>query len=1803
MIKKNILLLFVVAFVGTTSAQITITGSTLNEATNYTNLNAVFTALNATGANSQSGKDISITISESTSLTASVYIYDRGWNHLSIKGNGHTITGNAYSIVLGGGKNISFVDCGFISNASAVSAIHISSSSVENITFDKCSFTLGGENGIFIAASASNITVKNSVFTKNITSYRTSGEYRAIFINSSATNTLIQNNEFRNLLRSETATNVIRVNDLKATTLLFDGNSFYETQAVELPSGWSRYLYIGGGFGGGIQVEDLRIKNNYFGSTAAKGKGSVLSLGTTAIARNFICVETSTYDQLGRPNVTNIDSIIGNHFVKISMKTSSGQSPSNTEEKRGALTAYYNYFAGRPQIINNTVSNFTLIGSGNANIYLVGLAHTGSEPNFESNRIENLNTNHDDSSRSGSISAICLGAVNVASQAEAKYITFKNNLIDGLNAGSTSTNNAQHVIGIHFMLYGGIYEGPCSYVENTVRNIENKANSSIADNYVAGLYSEHNGTAYRKVYKDNSIENLSITNTRKGISSGIYFAKASSSYIEGNTIRNIKTESITTNDGALYGIYTSINSSIDTILNNRIYDIASINNSNGEVVGLRLQGTSFSYNNLINIKSVGETIGIRNSGSGSFYNNVIYAESLSNSLTYGIYDTNASANYYHNTVCVYSVNNSSAAYRGTAASVVKNNIFDNRGNNGYAFYNTGITAPTANNNYYSSTATYYNNGTTQIPFGSSAFKPWYRGIFIGNAISIEDFQMQPYAMTTPFQGIYLAEVKSDIGGNARSDSSPIMGAWEKPGTDAAEDLFVNSKVSDYSGDGTTWEKAFKTISQALNVSNNSAFSIKNIYVAEGIYHPETIPVIKGNPATTLRDKTFEFRKAVKIYGAYPDNLIGTQKDTLLRDFKLYETILSGDLDNNDILSDLETNKTDNSYHVVMINTASDKTAIKTLEINGFTISGGYSADRNINETYLEIADGKEAGAYGRFYRQEGAGIVSFKSPYKLINVIIKDNVALIGGGISNRTVDANYTRRAIYDKIYFTNNRATRGAILHSYYINLRISDFNMTSNITSGNMRSESALYSFHAGMELIRGRISGNLVKNSSALICFEALGGGTPEGNYELINSLVSGNTGEIVISLNNNIHFKMINSTIAGNQGFAVHNELSTGAPTSVYNSIIYGNLTASNLTLDSHHSLIQGYPASESNKNINGDDPKFVNAIYAQSNQADSGGDFRLQPTSPAIYKANKDYVVNFPLDLDGNPRWVDNEYVDMGAYQQNLLFWMGSNSNDWDTANNWLPKRLPKQNENLYFHSSAQRDLHVNPATERTQDSIFENTSGRKLIVVPNSYLKVSGGLQGFNENNFIIQANEALPNGTFVFPQGQTQRAQVQLYSKAVTEEQHSKSKYFKWQYFTSPVASYRAENLYGSWLREYNETYINNRYWTQLKNSDLLYPFKGYEISRKLSTNATGFSRFAGELINNDHTLPVTYTETANPYKGKMVTGNPYTAPLDIKVGLDFAFGMDNTIYLFNAGSSEEWHNIGSASGIAPGQYLSVPQAQAGIAGLPSVIPSLQGFVVKVQDGYKATSNLTFKYSGVSKDNALMRSKDIETSGEKTYTIVKLSSGEVEKDMLWLFVDKNSTRDFDNGYDGRKMSNDSNLALIYASEKDGNYQVNTIPNINGTYLSVQAEESTENYTLIFSHSGRNADEQLFLLDLKTDILTDISADGTEYNFYCSSSDVAEKRFLITSRPSVTTSTDEEKNINLSYINGNVILENRTENKAEVSIFDSLGRKALVISINSGESSILPSFISSGVYILKMKSNSFERLQKIIIN
>ena len=260
-----------------------------------------------------------------------------------------------------------------------------------------------------------------------------------------------------------------------------------------------------------------------------------------------------------------------------------------------------------------------------------------------------------------------------------------------------------------------------------------------------------------------------------------------------------------------------------------------------------------------------------------------------------------------------------------------------------------------------------------------------------------------YGMPNPLpsvtaNGPLTIQFVSDGSGTAPGFTAAITNP-ANPCNTAPSTVYVDSAIT-ASGNGSAWDKAYKTLNEALFVANTCT-NVQQIYVRKGTYYPGNY----DGTATTSRDSSFRIlRNGIKIYGGFsPDN----NSAAGYRNPANIPSILSGDIG---VLNE----NVDNSYHVITVEPLSG-TAIDTSSlIDGFYIKNG-NADG--------VAPYKESG---------GGGIYLQGQPYEcspfIKNCVFTDNSAgFSGGAMMVNGIGAGSSCNPLLQLCKFENNNSQYG--------------------------------------------------------------------------------------------------------------------------------------------------------------------------------------------------------------------------------------------------------------------------------------------------------------------------------------------------------------------------------------------------------------------------------------------------------------------------------------------------------------------------------------------------------------------------------------------------------------------------------------------------------------------------------------------------------------------------------------------------------------------------------------------------------
>ncbi len=563
--------------------------------------------------------------------------------------------------------------------------------------------------------------------------------------------------------------------------------------------------------------------------------------------------------------------------------------------------------------------------------------------------------------------------------------------------------------------------------------------------------------------------------------------------------------------------------------------------------------------------------------------------------------------------------------------------------------------------------------------------------------------------------------------------------------------------------------------------------------------------------------------------------------------------------------------------------------------------------------------------------------------------------------------------------------------------------------------------------------------------------------------------------------------------------------------------------------------------------------------------------------------------------------------------------WVGATSTSWSVPGNWSTGVVPKSGDDVIFATiannsgnAAQRDLYAD--ANHTIGNLTNNTTNRKLVIQPTQVVVVNQKITTNSADRIYIQSSPTLANGSLIFYNDQTTspvQGTVEMYSKAnynATGVVYNGNTYnYTWQYFGIPIETITADpTFYGSWVRRWNETGTDmTNHWVQLGNTDQLNPFYGYEITQQVSTGKTIV--FQGQLVNRNFTTPVLASTSTALFPGQHILANPYTAAIDIKKFLttNASADFDGSVYLYSTGSYADWGNAGGQGGTygtSPGQYQAVNNT-AGTGGLPSQIPSMQGFLVQVITGSQPNSTISFNYNDVVKNSEQQRVKGaVATSAEDMVSTKVEVAGANYSDKMWIFTDSTFTKKYDKGWDGTKMYGSALAPQLYAVGSDGIYQINAVNDMNNTALGFERGVD-DTYTFTFTHE--NADTRysgIYLVDSIEHKTIDITASGSQYQFTVDSNGVYPNRFKIITRSYEQNDPEASSKIKVFNSNGMVFVQNLSSEQGQFSLYDMAGRQLNRTLFGPNSVTQVCTVAQQGIYVGKAATNSEKNTKRFIV-
>jgi hypothetical protein len=471
-------------------------------------------------------------------------------------------------------------------------------------------------------------------------------------------------------------------------------------------------------------------------------------------------------------------------------------------------------------------------------------------------------------------------------------------------------------------------------------------------------------------------------------------------------------------------------------------------------------------------------------------------------------------------------------------------------------------------------------------------------------------------------------------------------------------------------DGSSWKNAFTSLQDGLAV----AVPGREVRVADGVYTPDRgMGIAPGN-----REASFTLGSGITIFGGYA----GTgATDPNARDLKAYATVLSGDLEADDLaVADpcnlwKEASRTDNSRHVLTV-LKIDQTTI----LDGVQVVGGYAFGPSstpftddLQGAALTMSGGslslRNCTFSGNWASGDGGAVYVDDGRLELIDCTFRANGA--GAGQARGTGGAirndNTGQLTLSGCKFYSNFAGSQGGALDNNKGSAALTRCLFIQN-RAGNSGG-GAIWNSEGRLNVVSCTFNGNRSDYSGG-----AIANGW-SGTLYAANCCLHANYSKVQAGAIDNFFggkATLWNCTVADNRQGGGPGAINCGpamgadgSELTITNSILWDG---GNEILNQGKSLVtitrtdvQGGSPGVGNLNA---DPLFVmpagvdgvagteddNLRLGAGSPCLDHGDSALLPADFADLDGDGDLKESLPLDLDGKPR-VTGAAVDMGAYE------------------------------------------------------------------------------------------------------------------------------------------------------------------------------------------------------------------------------------------------------------------------------------------------------------------------------------------------------------------------------------------------------------------------------------------------------------------------------------------------------------------------------------------------------------------------
>lgn len=612
---------------------------------------------------------------------------------------------------------------------------------------------------------------------------------------------------------------------------------------------------------------------------------------------------------------------------------------------------------------------------------------------------------------------------------------------------------------------------------------------------------------------------------------------------------------------------------------------------------------------------------------------------------------------------------------------------------------------------------------------------------------------------------------------------------------------------------------------------------------------------------------------------------------------------------------------------------------------------------------------------------------------------------------------------------------------------------------------------------------------------------------------------------------------------------------------------------------------------------------YEGSISAANEITDPNNDNQItvSPTSDTTYFAEVTYT------LCNGSTIVETSSTDVTITGNKT--WNGSQSTDWDDADNWTPNGVPTIDDCITIPPTSNNPRLNNPTNGLGYN--MQILDGADLLHRPNATLTIDDRIVIEPNGSYRLRTNASLIQINDVAANENIGEAEVRRRVNGVG--------YFDYVYWSSPVSNFNVLDISpGSpshSIFNWNPSVANGtagRHGTWTNTTEDMISGKGYIVRGLLGTPATNQVQFEGTLNNGQISYPIfrgTYTGADYTGIGNTATaeddnwnllGNPYPSAISLSDFIAANPAIDGTLYFWRhidpaATAIDDPFYEGYQYNYNPNDYLSANSLGSTPSGFNGYIASGQGFFALMLDSAPTPNVVNFNNTmrGLYANNVFYRNSS-PTGLENKHRIWLdlVNEDNTALPILIGFAD-GATNGIDRLYDGISINQSENQFYSLASDKKLSIQGKPLPFDNSETIPLGYKTAISGSFKITINKldglFEGASQDIFIEDTKLNIIHNLK--DSPYSF-TTDEGTYNNRFIVRFTPQALSINDQDiiADLNIKSINKTINVRSTLSLIKTFELFDLTGRTIHKnVNIDDNTYNYQDNNLSAGAYIVQV--------------